>query len=138
KALADELQLTDCILIGHSLGGPIVLSAAALMPERMRAVVGVETLHDLSEQGREAIGRALLMSEKRKEALLESMLPVTDSKGVRQGVLQAGMEVSDSVLAQGDREMGAYVRGLNGRVPCPALLVNASGWIPTNIAAAEA
>ncbi len=136
--LAQELELDKCILLGHSLGGPIAVSAAAMMPTRARAVVAVETLHDLSPHGREAIGRALLIDAARKEALLDSMLPISDSKGIRQRVLYARMKVPAAVIEQGDREMVAYVRGLVHGVRCPALLVNASGWMPTDVAAARA
>lgn len=136
--LAQALKLGECILLGHSLGGPIAVSAAAMMPTRVRALVAVETLHDLSTHGREAIGRALLIDTALKEALLDSMLPVNDSKGIRQRVLYARMKVPEAVFEQGEREMVAYVRGLAHSVQCPALLVNASCWIPTDVAAARA
>lgn len=46
EALAREERLERVILIGHSMGGPVSLEAARLMPERVEAVVAVDTLHD--------------------------------------------------------------------------------------------
>jgi len=46
-AVADDARVDSCILIGHSLGGPVSLAAASAMPGRVLAVVGVETLQDV-------------------------------------------------------------------------------------------
>jgi len=42
----DHLDLDDVILIGHSMGGPVSLDVARAQPEQVRAVVGVDTLHN--------------------------------------------------------------------------------------------
>jgi pimeloyl-ACP methyl ester carboxylesterase len=47
RALPDK----RVILIGHSMGGPVALEAARLVPERVIGVVGVDTFNDLG--GRE-------------------------------------------------------------------------------------
>ena len=56
-AVVDELDLDEVVLIGHSLGGAVVLEAAIQIPERLSALVGVDTLFDkwarLSPQQRE-------------------------------------------------------------------------------------
>ena len=46
KAVVEELELHQVILIGHSLGGPVALEAARLMPERTIAVIAVDSLHN--------------------------------------------------------------------------------------------
>jgi pimeloyl-ACP methyl ester carboxylesterase len=46
KAVADALGLERIILVGHSMGGPVALEAARLMPGRVLGVVCVDTLHD--------------------------------------------------------------------------------------------
>ncbi len=46
EAVVETLDLDRVILIGHSMGGPVVLEAARLMPERVIGVVGVDTLQD--------------------------------------------------------------------------------------------
>ena len=44
--LIGELGLTDVVLIGHSMGGPVCLRTAALVPDKVLGIVAVDTLHD--------------------------------------------------------------------------------------------
>ena len=46
QAVVEELDLANVILVGHSMGGAVVLEAARLMPERTRGVIAVDSLHD--------------------------------------------------------------------------------------------
>lgn len=46
RAVVEELELDEVILVGHSMGGPVSLAAAPLMPERVIGVVLVDTVHD--------------------------------------------------------------------------------------------
>lgn len=45
KTVVDELGLERVVLIGHSMGGPVALYAAQLMPERVIGIACVDTLH---------------------------------------------------------------------------------------------
>lgn len=47
KAVADAEELARVILFGNSLGGPVAVEAALLMPERVLGVVGVDTFQRL-------------------------------------------------------------------------------------------
>jgi pimeloyl-ACP methyl ester carboxylesterase len=58
RAVADELGLTAMVLVGNSLGGPVALEAASLMPGRVLGVVGVDTFHDLTRRQDPAAVRA--------------------------------------------------------------------------------
>lgn len=49
-AVVKKLGLKNVILIGHSMGGPVIVAAARLMPEKVIALVGADTFHDI-EQG---------------------------------------------------------------------------------------
>ena len=44
--LVRELDLSDVVLVGHSMGGPVSLRAAALLPGQVLGVIAVDTLHD--------------------------------------------------------------------------------------------
>ncbi|HEX7718540.1 MAG TPA: alpha/beta hydrolase [Woeseiaceae bacterium] len=44
--LIASLDLQDVVLVGHSMGGPVSLRAAALAGDRVRGIVAVDTLHD--------------------------------------------------------------------------------------------
>lgn|GEM_PF-803908 len=46
--LLEREGLRDAVLIGHSMGGPVALEAAVRAPERVGAIVGVESLHRLA------------------------------------------------------------------------------------------
>jgi pimeloyl-ACP methyl ester carboxylesterase len=46
-AVLDDASVERCVLVGHSLGGPVSLAAAPRSGGRVLAVVGVETLHDV-------------------------------------------------------------------------------------------
>ncbi|MEW6074495.1 MAG: alpha/beta hydrolase [Planctomycetota bacterium] len=45
-AVVETLDLHRAVLVGHSMGGPVCLLAARLLPDRVAGVVGVDTLHD--------------------------------------------------------------------------------------------
>jgi len=48
QAVVDHLELNSVILVGHSMGGPVAIEAARLMPDRVVGVIGVDTLHDVN------------------------------------------------------------------------------------------
>jgi pimeloyl-ACP methyl ester carboxylesterase len=45
-AVVNALKLPRVVLVGNSLGGPVALEAAALLPGRAVGVIAVDTLHD--------------------------------------------------------------------------------------------
>jgi pimeloyl-ACP methyl ester carboxylesterase len=45
-ALIESLDLSNVVLVGHSMGGPVSLRAAAIAGDRVRGVIAVDTLHD--------------------------------------------------------------------------------------------
>ena len=47
KAVVDAEKLTRVVLFGNSLGGPVAIEAALLMPDRVLGVVGIDTFQDL-------------------------------------------------------------------------------------------
>lgn len=44
QAVVEALDLREVILLGHSMGGAVILEAARLMPERVAALIGVDSL----------------------------------------------------------------------------------------------
>src|SRR6185369_7504502 len=50
KAVVEAVGLTQLVLVGHSMGGPVVLEAARRMPERVKGIVLVDTLLDVEER----------------------------------------------------------------------------------------
>jgi len=50
KTVVAKLGLKRVVLIGSSMGGPVALEAARRMPERVVAIVPVDTLHNVEER----------------------------------------------------------------------------------------
>ncbi|SFB63997.1 Pimeloyl-ACP methyl ester carboxylesterase [Rhizobium sp. NFR07] len=50
--LLDCLDISDAILIGHSMGGPIMTEVAIAVPSRIKALIGLDTLTDRDYYGR--------------------------------------------------------------------------------------
>lgn len=48
QTVVETLDLKDVVLIGHSMGGAVVVEAALRMPGRVRAVVGVDNFQAVS------------------------------------------------------------------------------------------
>ena len=48
-AVVEKLRLDKVILIGHSLGGTVIIEAARQMPGRVIGCVGADTLHDIGK-----------------------------------------------------------------------------------------
>ena len=50
-SVIEHLDLEEVVLIGHSMGGPVVVKAAKNLGPKTRLIVGVDTFHDLSTEG---------------------------------------------------------------------------------------
>lgn len=48
KAVVDTVGAEDIILIGHSMGGPVTVEAAHLMPNRVKGIIGIDTFGDVT------------------------------------------------------------------------------------------
>jgi len=46
-AVVEKLKIERAILIGHSMGGSVIIEAARRMPDRVVGLVGVDTLHNV-------------------------------------------------------------------------------------------
>jgi pimeloyl-ACP methyl ester carboxylesterase len=49
-AVVEQLDLHQVVLVGHSMGGPVVVEAALRMPERVIGIVGVDNFQRLDIQ----------------------------------------------------------------------------------------
>jgi pimeloyl-ACP methyl ester carboxylesterase len=50
RAVVEGLGLQKVVLVGHSMGGPIILEAARLMPERVVALIPVDFFNDVDRR----------------------------------------------------------------------------------------
>lgn len=49
NAVLDKIEAEQVILIGHSMGGPVSVAAAAAVPERVVGIIGVDTFHGVNQ-----------------------------------------------------------------------------------------
>jgi pimeloyl-ACP methyl ester carboxylesterase len=69
RAVVDALELQKVVLVGHSMGGPVIVEAARLMPERVVALVSVDHFQEVGER----------MSDEERQTFLAPMR--TDFRG---------------------------------------------------------
>lgn len=50
KAVFEKENLSNVILIGHSMGGPVVLSAAEQLGDKVKALITIDTFQDIEQQ----------------------------------------------------------------------------------------
>ena len=103
-AVVGKLDLRHVVLVGHSMGGPVIVKAAELLPERVIALVPVDTLSDVEEE----------YSKEAFDKFLEPMTahsPETTKHFVTKGLFHANadpvlvQQVADD-MAQGPSEIG--------------------------------
>lgn len=87
KAVLEDLDVERAILIGHSMGGPVSVAAARLMPERVIGIVGVDTFHHLASE----------ISQEQRDEMLEP-LKEDFAPAARQFVASMFIESSDPEL----------------------------------------
>ncbi len=52
-AVLDRIEATDAVLIGHSMGGDVIVETALLRPERVRALIWIDVYSTLVDEGNE-------------------------------------------------------------------------------------
>jgi len=50
KAVIDKEKLDNVILVGHSMGGPVVLAAAQLLGDKVKALITIDTFQDIEQK----------------------------------------------------------------------------------------
>ncbi len=107
RAVVVALGLRRVILVGHSMGGPVILEAAKLMPDRVVGLVPVDTLHDVERE----------MADGDREQLFARLRQ--DFRGTTDGLVrQLFVPTSDKALV--DRVV-ADMTGADPVVAVPAL-----------------
>ncbi|MCX5752090.1 MAG: alpha/beta hydrolase [Candidatus Krumholzibacteria bacterium] len=137
-AVVDALKLKKVILVGHSMGGPVSLEAARMMPGRVIGVIGVDTFQDFGETYSEEQQKQWL------DAFQADFSKVTD--GFVRSMFAAGADTAivDRIaadMASGPPEVGiGAMKNMLRYDPAPAVReikvpirgINADKW-PTNV-----
>lgn len=142
RAVVEALGLRRVVLIGHSMGGPVIVEAARLMPDRVASVVPVDFFNDVDApmsaedlEHRVAPMRADFRAA--TDAMVRSFFsPDADAalvERVATDMAAAPPEVAIPALQHTFRyDQGAGLAA----VGAPVRLINADFW-PTDLAAAR-
>jgi pimeloyl-ACP methyl ester carboxylesterase len=143
KAVVESLDLRRVVLVGHSMGGPVILEAARLMPQRVVALVPIDTLGRVGEK----------TSPEEKQAFLDPMradFAAATRKFVRDFMFTprsdpalADRIAQDMAAAPKDVALSALESLVDydeaaalAAVKVPLRLINTDRW-PTDLAAAR-
>jgi pimeloyl-ACP methyl ester carboxylesterase len=141
KAVVEAVGAKQVVLVGHSMGGPVVLEAARRMPERVKGIVLVDTLLNVEERTPaaevEAFARQLEADYKTVVAQMSGnylFAPATPA-AVRERVLRQALALPAGVSVAMLRQVWAYdpLPALR-EIRAPIRAVNADKF-PTNVEA---
>ena len=141
KAVVEAVGAKDIVLVGHSMGGPVVLEAARRMPDRVKGIVPVDTLLDVEERTPpEQVAAMASQLEADYKAMATHMsneylfAPATPA-AVRERVLGHALAIAPGLSIEMLRQVWAYdpVPALS-EIKAPIRAVAADKF-PTNLAA---
>ena len=137
-AVAEKLNLNRIILVGHSIGGLVVVEAARQMPGRVVCLVGADEFHDIEKGFTEEDVKGLIaMIEpdfvKGTQSFVRGMFPPdADPKlveWVADGMSSADPKIGINVF----RNLGNYdLKGAVGQIEMPLYSISSDFW-PMNL-----
>lgn len=141
KAIIDKENIKRAVLVGHSMGGGVIAEAARLMPEKIVAIVGIDTLQNVAERTPQSLIDEMVkpLEHDFKSAAQNFVSPMfpkdTDQQlvnWVREDMSSAPKEIALSAFRN---YLGQYVNGEAALVfkdiTIPVISINAKLW-PTN------
>ena len=142
-AVVEKLDLRQVVLIGHSMGGPVILEATRHIPERVIGLVGVDNFQDMGQKWPQEEFEAFLSTLKAdfqgatRNFIRGMFLPTADSALVEQ-------VVADLSLAPPEVGLGAMEAYFNWfrddfdqavtEIDAPLHCISADLW-PTDVEA---
>lgn len=141
QAVTEAIGANCVILVGHSMGGPVIAEAAQVMPGRIIGLIGIDTLHNIEyPMTREELTKMLAPLEKdfrtgSKEFVEEMISPRMDPQ-MREWILSDISAASPTVaLSALNDMMSQYITGeaakIFDEIHVPVISVNSDMW-PVN------
>ena len=141
KAVIEATGSCRVILIGHSMGGSVIAEAARLMPNRVKGLIGVDTLENIEYPiTREEIKKMIAPLEKdfragSRQFVEEMISPQTDPQ-LREWILSDMSAAPPAVaLSAMNNMMSQYITGeaakIFDEIRIPVITVNGDMW-PVN------
>jgi len=140
--LIDHLGLERIVLVGHSMGGPVSLRAAALAGDRVEGIVAVDTLHDADVDMNQPMVQqmvemfqadfkgacTMMVNQMFVEEGVEEIHDEVLRKGCEEGNVEAGKALMASFASLDMptlfREAGVPIRAINAAEPNPTRIEN--------------
>ena len=144
-SVVEQLNLQHVILIGYSMGGPVIVEAARCIPSRVLGVIGADTWWDVSELRSNAVVDERLAPFQSDfvsaaQSFVRSMfVPNSDSTLVERVVghmTSASPAMAINALREVISGHDLLIDGFRA-LKAPKLAINADGWRPTNMEAAK-
>lgn len=134
-AVMDAAGVPRATLVGHSMGGAVMLAAVRRQPERVKAIVAVDAAFLEAEAARKFKDHADRFSGPKgleaREQMVRSMFTTNTPKAVQEQVLKAMLGTPESVAVAAMRSMFSPAFWKEGTVDVPFLQIAAgtSTWI---------
>ena len=136
-AVAEKLNLNRIILVGHSMGGPVIVEAAGQMPGRVICAVGADTFHDIERgySGPEMEEIAVRLEAdfvKETQSFVRQMFPAGADAELVEWVADSMSSADAEIAVNAFRNLGNYdLKSAAGKMEIPLYSINADFW-PTN------
>ena len=141
KAVTEAAGIQQAILIGHSMGGSVIIEAARLMPDRVIGLIGVDTIENVEfPLTREDFVKMVAPLEQdfpagARQFVGQMFVPETDPQ-LREWILSDMTAAPSAVALSAMREMmEQFITGeaakIAEQVQVPVVSVNGSLW-PVN------
>jgi pimeloyl-ACP methyl ester carboxylesterase len=142
KAVLDKEKLNNVILIGHSMGGPVVLAAAELLGNKVKALITVDTFQDIEQKlTQEQIDGFYKSFEKdfvsATKEFVKSLFPENADSNLVKMVAEDMSSAPPNIALASFRSLFRFDEAANfDKINLPVRFIN-SDKFPTNIEAAK-
>jgi pimeloyl-ACP methyl ester carboxylesterase len=141
RRVCDFIRAERVVLVGHSMGGPVILEAAHAMPGRVLALIPVDTFHDVEKKPDQADIADLIGKWREDFAGSAARMirgsfhqPIRDPKRVDAVIKKMTLMKPDAGLALLDSMFNYDAAAALDNITLPVRCIN-SAERPTNLAA---
>ncbi len=138
QVVAEATESQNVILIGHSMGGMVIAEAARFMPQRVKGLIGIDTLGNIEyPMSREVLDQMLAPLHKDFQAgtrqFVQGMLSPTTNAQLREWIMTDMSAAPPSVALSAMEEfMSLYITGhvanIFDELRIPVMTINGDLW----------
>ena len=137
-SVVKKLNLDQAILIGHSMGGAVIVEAAGQIPDRVICLVGADTFHDIEKGYQSAeIEKIAIRLEadfvNQAQTFVRQMFPSAADPELAEWVTGKMSSADPQVAINAFRNLGNYdLKSAAQKMEIPICSISADLW-PTNL-----